>query len=183
MKTKALVIQLCVIGLSVLMISGCKTKQQKTTDQAMKIKKEIVGITDGKEVVQYTLTNVNGMTAKITNYGAIVTALTAPDKSGKLENVVLGFDKVESYWTAPYINNCCYLGAIVGRYGNRIAQGKFSLNGRDFTLPINNGPNSLHGGLKGFDKVVWESELNLVISVRTWKKGIRGTSRLPFFTR
>ncbi len=150
--------QLSMIGLSLLMISGCKTKQQKTTDQAMKIKKEIVGQRDGKEVVLYTLTNVNGMTAKITNYGAIVTGLTSPDKSGKYENVVLGFDSPETYWKEPYINNCCYLGSIVGRYGNRIKQGKFSLNGRDFSLAINNGPNHLHGGLKGFDKVVWDSE-------------------------
>lgn len=150
--------QVFLIGLSLLMISGCKNKQQKTTDAAMKIKKEIVGLKDGKEVVLYTLRNSKGMTAKITNYGAIVTELTAPDQSGKFENVVLGFDQPESYWTDPYINNCCYLGAIVGRYGNRIAKGKFSLKGRDFTLAINNGPNHLHGGLKGFDKVVWDGE-------------------------
>jgi aldose 1-epimerase len=150
--------QMSFIGLSLLMISGCKTKLQKTTNETMKIKKEIVGLSDGKEVVLYTLTNANGMTAKITNYGAIVTMMTAPDKSGKFENVVLGFDRPESYWKDPYINNCCYLGAIVGRYGNRIAKGKFSLNGRDFVLAINNGPNHLHGGLKGFDKVVWDSE-------------------------
>lgn len=158
MKIKAIVMQVSLIGLSLLMISGCKNKQKKTSDEAMKIKKEIVGLVDGKEVVQYTLTNANGMTARIINYGAIVTELTAPDKSGKFENVVLGFDKPESYWTDPYINNCCYLGSIVGRYGNRIAKGKFTLNGREFTLAINNGPNSLHGGLKGFDKVVWDSE-------------------------
>jgi aldose 1-epimerase len=158
MKTGTLVMQMSLIGLSLLMISGCKTKQQKTTDEAMKIKKEIVGLLDGKEVVLYMLTNAKGMTAKITNYGAMVTGLTAPDKSGKFENVVLGFDRPEAYWNDPYINNCCYLGAIVGRYGNRIAKGTFPLNGRDFVLATNNGPNHLHGGLKGFDKVVWDSE-------------------------
>jgi len=146
------------IGLSVLMISGCKIKQKKSTNEAMNIKKEVSGLKDGKEVVLYTLMNANGMTAKITNYGAIVTELSAPDKSGKFENVVLGFDHPETYWKEPYINNCCYLGAIVGRYGNRIAQGKFSLNGKDFVMAVNNGPNHLHGGLKGFDKVVWDSE-------------------------
>lgn len=150
--------QLSMFGLALLMISGCKSKQQKTGNETMKIKKEIVGLMDGKEVVLYTLTNASGMIAKITNYGAIVTELTAPDKAGKFENVVLGFDQVQSYWTDPYINNCCYLGAIVGRYGNRIAQGKFTLGGREFALAINNRPNSLHGGLKGFDKVVWDSE-------------------------
>jgi len=158
MKIKTVVLQMSVIGLCLLMVSGCKNQQKKSSDQAMNIKKEIVGIKDGKEVVHYTLTNASGMTVKITNYGAIVTELTAPDKTGKYENVVLGFDKPETYWNEPYINNCCYLGAIVGRYGNRIARGKFSLNGREFTLPVNNGPNSLHGGLKGFDKVVWDSE-------------------------
>lgn len=158
MKIRNLVTQMFVIGLALLMISGCKTKLQKSKETAMKIKKEIVGQLDGKEVVLYTLANSLGMTAMITNYGAIVTGLTAPDKSGKFENVVLGFDRPESYWKEPYINNCCYLGAIVGRYGNRIARGKFSLNGKDFVLAINNGPNHLHGGLKGFDKVVWDSE-------------------------
>jgi len=158
MKFKAIVLQVSVIGLSLLMITGCKTKQKKSSEEAMEIKKEVVGLTDGKEVFLFTLTNANGMIAKITNYGAIVTELTAPDQSGKFENVVLGFDKTESYWTDPYINNCCYLGAIVGRYGNRIAAGKFSLNGKDYPLAINNGPNHLHGGLKGFDKVVWDSE-------------------------
>ncbi|MFA6127819.1 MAG: aldose epimerase family protein [Bacteroidales bacterium] len=158
MKIRILVLQVSIIGLSMLVIAGCKPKQQKSTNDAMKIKKEIVGLTDGKEVVLYTLMNSRGMTAKITNYGAIVTELTAPDKSGKFEDIVLGFDRPESYWKAPYINNCCYLGAIVGRYGNRVAKGKFSLNGQDYVLAINNGPNHLHGGLKGFDKVVWDSE-------------------------
>ena len=158
MKTRVLFMQMSFIGLSLLMISGCKSKQTKTTDDAMKIKKEIVGLMDGKEVTLYTLTNANGMIAKISSYGAIVTELTAPDKAGKFENVVLGFDKMESYWTEPYLSNCGYLGSIVGRYGNRIAKGKFSVNGNDYVLAINNGPNSLHGGLKGFDKVVWDSE-------------------------
>ncbi len=124
----------------------------------MKIKKEIVGLADGKEIALYTLTNPGGMTVKITSYGAIVTELTAPDRNGKLENVVLGFDNTESYRTEPYASNCCYLGAIVGRYGNRIAQGRFTLNGQEYALAVNNGPNHLHGGLKGFDKVVWDSE-------------------------
>jgi len=125
----------------------------------MKVKKEIVGLRDGKDVSVYTLTNANGMTVKITNYGAIVMQLTVPDKAGKYENVVIGFDKPESYWSAPYSEDCCYLGSIVGRYGNRIAKGRFSLNGKDYVLATNNDTNHLHGGLKGFDKVVWDSEL------------------------
>ncbi|HBB93735.1 MAG: hypothetical protein A2X22_07535 [Bacteroidetes bacterium GWF2_49_14] len=158
MKIKSILGHLVVVAIVFLSISGCKNNQNKSTDEAMNIKKEVVGQVDGMNVMQYTLTNPKGMTAKIISYGAIVTHLTAPDKSGKLENVVLGFDDPKAYWNDPYINNCCYLGAIVGRYGNRIAKGKFSLNGAEYSLAINNGPNHLHGGLKGFDKVVWESE-------------------------
>jgi len=72
--------------------------------------------------------------------------------------VVLGFSDAKEYWTEPYLSNCCYLGAIVGRYGNRIAKGKFTVDGKEYSLALNNGPNHLHGGLKGFDKVVWDSE-------------------------
>ncbi len=109
---------------------------------------------DGQAVDLYTLTNSKGLVAKITNYGGIVTSLSVPDKNGKIEDVVLGHDSVE-----PYVkNNGPYFGCIVGRYGNRIAKGKFTLEGKTFTLAQNNGENSLHGGLKGFDKVLWTGE-------------------------
>ncbi|NLO66954.1 MAG: galactose mutarotase [Bacteroidales bacterium] len=124
----------------------------------MDIKKEIVGQVDGKDVYQFTLTNAGGMSAKVLSYGAIVTHLYAPDRDGKMENVVLGFDDPAQYWTEPYINDAPYFGSVVGRYGNRIAQGKFTLNGKEYLLATNNGPNHLHGGLKGFDKVVWDAE-------------------------
>jgi aldose 1-epimerase len=124
----------------------------------MKLTKEVVGQFDGKDVMGYTLTNENGMTARIMSYGAIVTHLIAPDRNGKFEDVVLGFSDAKSYWTEPYSNNCCYLGAIVGRYGNRIANGKFTIDGKEYSLATNNGPNHLHGGIKGLDKVVWDSE-------------------------
>ena len=142
----------------ILGIAGCSNSKKQTSDPIMNIKKEVVGQVDGKNVNQYVLTNGKGMTAKIISYGAIVTHLTAPDKNGKFENVVLGFDDPKAYWNEPYSSNCCYLGAVVGRYGNRIAKGKFTLNGTEYTLATNNGPNHLHGGIKGFDKVVWESE-------------------------
>ncbi|MFO7617665.1 MAG: aldose epimerase family protein [Bacteroidales bacterium] len=124
----------------------------------MDIKKEVVGQVDGKDVYLFTLTNANGMAAKVLSYGAIVTQLYAPDREGRMENVVLGFDDPRRYWTEPYLSDCPYLGAVVGRYGNRIAQGRFTLNGTEYTLATNNGPNHLHGGLKGFDKVVWDAE-------------------------
>ena len=120
----------------------------------MSIKESAFGaMPDGQKVSLYTLTNANGAVAKITNYGAIVTELWMPDRSGKLGDIVLGFDSLEGY-----LGESPYFGCIVGRYGNRIGKGKFSLDGKTYTLAVNNGENHLHGGLKGFDKVVWKAE-------------------------
>ena len=105
----------------------------------------------GEDVDLYILKNVHGMETRITNYGGIVVSLTAPDRNGALGDVVLGFNDLESYLT----KNDPYLGAIIGRYGNRIAKGRFKLNGAEHKLAVNNGENHLHGGIKGFDKVVW----------------------------
>ena len=107
---------------------------------------------DGTVVSQYTLINTKGMSAVIINYGGIVTHLKVPDREGKLGDIVLGYDKLEDY-----IANNPYFGALIGRYGNRIAKGQFSIDGKKCQLAANNGPNALHGGLKGFDKVVWEA--------------------------
>jgi aldose 1-epimerase len=107
---------------------------------------------DGTEVELFTLTNAGGMQAKITNYGGIITHLFVPDNTGELGDVVLGYDNLDDY-----VKQNPYFGAIIGRYGNRIAKGKFTLNGEDYTLAINNGENHLHGGLIGFDKVVWSA--------------------------
>jgi len=124
----------------------------------MKLSEKTVGQYDGRLVKEYTLTNADGMQVKLINYGAIVSSLTAADRDGKFENIVLGFENAEQYWTEPYKSNCCYLGAIIGRYGNRIAKGRFAVDELEYKLAVNNGINHLHGGLKGFDKVVWESE-------------------------
>jgi aldose 1-epimerase len=105
---------------------------------------------DGTAVDLYTLTNKNGIELGVMTYGAIVTKVKTPDRKGQFADVVLGFDTFDGYLTKNP-----YFGAVVGRYGNRIAKGHFKLDGKDYTLAINNGPNSLHGGLKGFDKVVW----------------------------
>ncbi len=105
---------------------------------------------DGTEVQIYTLTNSNGMKMKITNYGGIVTELHVPDKNGKFADVVLGFDDLKGY-----LGGHPYFGAIIGRVCNRIAKGKFTLDGKEYTLALNNKPNTLHGGTKGFDKRVW----------------------------
>ncbi len=108
---------------------------------------------EGAAVDIYAITNGKGMTARITNFGAIVTQLDVPDRGGKQGDVILGFENLDSYLaTHPYF------GAIVGRVGNRIARGKFKLNGVEYKLATNNGPNHLHGGLKGFDKAIWKAE-------------------------
>ena len=113
--------------------------------------------TDGTAVEVFTLTNSNGVKLRAMTYGAIVLSLETPDRDGKLADIVLGYNTVDEY-----IADTPYFGAIVGRYGNRIANGKFSLNGKDHTLATNNDPGgikcSLHGGLKGFDKVVWKGQ-------------------------
>lgn len=118
------------------------------------VKKEPFGKTpDGQAVEIYTLSNAAGLEARIMTYGAIVVSLKTPDKAGKLADVLLGFDSLNGY-----LGEHPYFGAIVGRYGNRIANGKFSLNGKTYKLATNNGPNALHGGLRGFDKRVWTAQ-------------------------
>src|SRR5919197_3406867 len=106
----------------------------------------------GESVSLYTLKNPHGMELTVTNYGGIIVSLRVPDRGGKLDDVVLGYDSL-----ADYERSSPYFGAIIGRYGNRIARGRFTLDGRAYTLATNNGPNHLHGGGRGFDKVVWEA--------------------------
>src|SRR6185312_938663 len=109
---------------------------------------------DGKPTGLYILKGRNGMTAAITNYGARLVSLLVPDKHGVLTDVVDGYDNIGNYLHQPET----FFGAVVGRYGNRIAKGKFKLDGKEYTLAVNNPPNSLHGGVKGFDKVIWNVE-------------------------
>ena len=108
----------------------------------------------GRRVDLFTLTNARGLVAKITNYGTIITELHVPDRRGRLGNVVLGFDNL-----AQYLNGHPYFGATAGRVANRIANGRFQLDGKTYRLAVNNGPNHLHGGRNGFDKVVWAAEI------------------------
>ncbi len=110
-------------------------------------------LSDGTAVGLFTLTNAHGLVAKITNYGTILTELHVPDRAGNLGDIVLGFDNL-----AQYLRGHPHFGCTVGRVANRIAHGRFTLDGETYTLAINNGPNHLHGGLKGFDKVLWSAE-------------------------
>lgn len=133
---------IAILCLASLVLSGCS---------AMSITEEPYGHVDGLPVTLYTLRNA-GLTAKITNYGGIVTELHVPDRNGNVADVALGFDTL-----AEYRDHNPYFGAMVGRCANRIAQGRFTLDGRTYQLATNNGPNHLHGGVKGWDKVVWEA--------------------------
>ena len=111
------------------------------------------GTVSGQNVEMFTLRNAHGVEVKATSYGAIITSIVTPDRNGRPGDIVLGFDTIEGY-----LKDSPYFGTVVGRYGNRIAKGRFTLDGRTYTLATNNGPNHLHGGLKGFDKVVWKAE-------------------------
>ncbi|PID58812.1 galactose-1-epimerase [candidate division KSB3 bacterium] len=121
----------------------------------MNIEKRVFGQTpDGRSVDVYTLTNDNGMSCAITNFGGIILTLKVPDREAALDDVVLGHDTLEPYCD---VNTNPYFGALIGRYGNRIAKGRFRLNGVDYTLALNDGDHHLHGGLKGFDKALWSA--------------------------
>jgi aldose 1-epimerase len=143
--------QLFIIA-AIILFSNCHDKESSTNNSAPRagITKTKWGIADGKEVDLYTLTNSNGIQIKISNYGATITSWTTPDKNGTIENIVLGFDSLSGYLSKPP-----YFGATIGRYGNRIANGKFKIGDSVYTLARNNGKNHLHGGIKGFDKVIW----------------------------
>ncbi len=142
-----------------ILVIACESSQTENSDNTVKLtaqtnieQQEFGNMPDGKIAMLYTLRNAQGMEVKITNYGGTITHWTAPDKEGKYEDVVLGFDSLSAYLTSSP-----YFGCIIGRYGNRIAKGKFTLEGQTYTLAVNNGENHLHGGIKGFDKVLWEA--------------------------
>ena len=137
----------------------CKeSKKEESTEKPETMVQEKLAITksefgkteDSTTIEQYTLKNANGVEMDVITYGGRITSLKVPNKDGKLENVVLGFDNIEDYQ-----KDNPFFGALIGRYGNRIAKGKFTLNGEEFTLATNDGSNHLHGGVNGFDRVVW----------------------------
>ncbi|MFM2358395.1 MAG: hypothetical protein RLY16_388 [Bacteroidota bacterium] len=137
------------------LLSACNNAAEKAAENqptTAKVTKADWGETDGKKVFLYTLTNNKGVQIKISNYGATVTSWITPNKAGKTSSVVLGFDSLSGYLAKPP-----YFGATIGRYGNRIAKGSFKIDTSTYTLAKNNGENHLHGGDKGFDKVVWDA--------------------------
>jgi len=146
----AIILVMCVVGCDQV------TAQEAESMEEASIDKRLFGtLADGTSIDKYTLTNENGMMIDIITYGGIITSWTAPDKKGRYHNVVLGYDEL-----ASYLKGHPYFGAIVGRYGNRIAEGKFTLDGQTYELEKNLPPHHLHGGLVGFDKMVWEAKVS-----------------------
>jgi aldose 1-epimerase len=140
----------CITIAILFLIVSCQTSKK---DEAIIKKQEFGKLPDGREAYLFTLKNQNGSEVKITNYGAIVVSLLVPDRNGKLGDVVLGYDSLDGY-----VKDKSFLGTIVGRYGNRIAKGRFTLDGKEYQLDINDGENSLHGGSQGFFKKLWDAE-------------------------
>ncbi|HEY3373004.1 MAG TPA: aldose epimerase family protein [Prolixibacteraceae bacterium] len=125
----------------------------------MKLTKSFFGKTsEGIDIDLFTLTNDNQVTVKITNYGAIVTSIVTPDRNGELTNIACGFERLEDYLSPQYLGSYPYFGCVCGRCCNRIDKGKFTLEGKSYSLAVNNGPNHLHGGLIGYDRRVWTAE-------------------------
>jgi aldose 1-epimerase len=118
------------------------------------VKRDAFGSAAGQPVEQLTLTNKNGVEVRAITYGGIITSIKTPDRAGTTGDIVLGFDSIDGYLAGHP-----YFGAIIGRYGNRIAKGRFTIDGQEYTLATNNGPNHLHGGIKGFDKQIWNAKI------------------------
>ena len=161
---KARVLIKLVLAVAVISMSGCEKKEATVKEpeakpepkeiRQMSANKESFGKTpDGKQVDLYILTNTSGIKARITSFGAILVSLEVPDRDGNIGDITLGFDKLDGY-----LGVHPYFGAIVGRYANRIGKGVFTLDGVEYKLAANNDENHLHGGIKGFDKVVWRLE-------------------------
>ncbi|MGA8431514.1 MAG: aldose epimerase family protein [Candidatus Sulfotelmatobacter sp.] len=161
---------LFLLGLS---IAGSAFVQHASAKSNHEVKTQSFGEHDGRPVNLYTLTNSHGLELKAMNYGAIIVSLRVPDRKGQMADIVLGHDKFEGY-----VPNPPFFGALVGRYANRIANGTFTLDGKKYTLPKNDGPNTLHGGPNGFDKAMWDGEpvkgKNAVAFIYTSKDGEEG---------
>jgi aldose 1-epimerase len=144
------------VALAILVLVGCgeMDTQAEREEPQSRVGQSVFGMTPaGESVDRYTLVNANGMEVDAITWGGIITAIRVPDRDGRLDDVALGFDRLE-----PYLANPAYFGAIIGRYANRISGGRFTLGGVTYELARNNAPNHLHGGNVGFDKVVWEAD-------------------------
>lgn len=125
----------------------------------MKVEKQNFGQINGQNIEQYVLSNEHGITVKVMTYGATITSLRVPDKNGKAGDIACGFNSIDGYLSEAYLNNAPYFGCTVGRFASRIKDGKFSVDGKEYTLDVNNGSNHLHGGVNALDKRVWTAEV------------------------
>ena len=142
------------LALTLLIPLGCSMDEPTTEAQRSVTQATFGTMPSGQPVEVYTLTNANGVELRAITYGGTIVSLKTPDRNGQLADIVLGFDSISKYLDPPPP----YFGAIIGRYGNRIGGAQFTLDGHTYTLAKNNGENSLHGGEKGFDKVIWSGE-------------------------
>ncbi len=182
MKSKNQMMRSVAIVFSALMLIQCNTtpkQKSQNINNAVSIEKSTFGITEnGATVDLYTLTNTQGVKLDVITYGGRIVSLKVPDNQGKFENIVLGFDNLQDYE-----NSNPFFGALIGRYGNRIANGSFEIDGVQYTLAKNDGPNHLHGGNKGYDSVLWnatpsqseeEVSLTLTYSSKDGEEGYPG---------
>tara|TARA_R110002020_G_scaffold49956_3_gene141802 strand:+ start:3156 stop:4367 length:1212 start_codon:yes stop_codon:yes gene_type:complete len=144
-------------GLALLMFNTTHAQTKTAAESGMEI--TVFGhLPDGRQVDVYQFTNANGIELRVTNYGGIILSLKTPNAAGEFDDIALGFDSLETYLSEEYRQANPYFGAIIGRYGNRIAGGQFAINGENYSLATNDGSNHLHGGDQGFDKVLWDAE-------------------------
>ncbi|MDR3366182.1 MAG: galactose mutarotase [Prevotellaceae bacterium] len=146
------------INLAAIVAMGVCSCGGNKTSSKMEITKEPFGAHNGQQVDLYTLANGQGVKLKIATYGGTITELWTPDREGVAGNIALGFPSLDGYRSEAFLKSGPYFGALIGRYGNRIGNAKFTLNGVEYTLAANNGVNHLHGGINGFDKAVWSAE-------------------------
>jgi aldose 1-epimerase len=158
---KKIVTSYCAVGICLILatiFTACSTKpnveNHSATDSPSVTSKSFGQLKDGTKVALYTLKNKRGFEMSVMNYGGVIVSMLAPDKNGVVEDITLGYDSL-----SDYEDNRQFFGALIGRYGNRIAKGKFSLDGKEYSLATNNGVNHLHGGIAGFDRVIWNIEV------------------------
>jgi aldose 1-epimerase len=169
------------VALATIVVAGCQAAPPPAQPASVAAPQSNPSVTrapfgktaDGAAVEVFTLTNANGIELRAITYGGIITSLKVPDRTGAMADIVLGFDSLDGY-----LKDHPFFGAIIGRYGNRIAKGLFLVDGREYILAINNGPNHLHGGPRGFDKQVWSAEIlpakNTIAFRRTSPDGEEG---------